>query len=310
MINENNLVIKENLLIEAIYDLTTLELKLTMIGISMIYKENKKFMPTIISIEDFSKITYTNKNHLYSRIKKSCDNLGSRTLKILNKEKNEYDVYPWFSHIKYSINEGTVMLEFNEKIRPFLLLLKNNFTVYSLKYIVNMNSKYSIRIYELLKQYENIGTRKFRIEEFKMLLNINNKYKLYGHLKKIVLEPAKKEIEKCSDIKFTYKEIKEGRKIIGINFNIINIKKGEDYEKYDKFKLITKIQDIFFNKFGVNINNIDLTKKHRIIIITILTELKNKKVSKIVYPERWFIKYVREIEDRYDPVMIKEKKDF
>ncbi len=45
-----------------------------------------------------------------------------------------------------------------------------------------------------------------------------NEYKLYGDLKKRVLDPAHKEINQKTDIDFYWKPIKEDSKVIGIVF--------------------------------------------------------------------------------------------
>jgi plasmid replication initiation protein len=173
-----------------------------------------------------------------------------------------------------------------------------------------MKSKHSIKLYELLKQYKNIGHRKFELDELKVFLNIDSKYKLYGHIKERILEPARKEIEQTSDLKFTYKEIKQGRKIVGLTFDIINIKEGECYEKYDKFKLIGMIQEEFFNKFNINLHHVDFVSKHRIIVLDILKTLKGVNPSKIEFPERWLNSVINDSIGKYDLSKIKKLKDF
>lgn len=50
---------------------------------------------------------------------------------------------------------------------PYLLQLKERFTRYELKNILYFKNKYSIRIYELLKQYEKIGKREINIKELR-----------------------------------------------------------------------------------------------------------------------------------------------
>ena len=84
-----------------------------------------------------------------------------------------------------------------------------------------MNSVYSIRIYELLKQYERIRKRKLTLEELRYFLGIEKeKYIQYGHLKNKVLLVAQKEINEKTDIQFTFNEIKTGRKVTGFEFDI------------------------------------------------------------------------------------------
>ena len=108
--------------------------------------------------------------------------------------------------------------------------LKEKFTSYQLENVVRLNSVYSIRIYELLKQYERIRKRKLTLEELRYFLGIEkDKYKQYGHLKNKVLLVAQKEINKKTDIQFTFNEIKTGRKVTGFEFDI---KSSTEEEKH------------------------------------------------------------------------------
>jgi plasmid replication initiation protein len=52
-------------------------------------------------------------------------------------------------------------------MKPHLLSLQSHFTMYDPKYILGLSSTYSIRIYELLKQYEKIRKRVFDLQDFK-----------------------------------------------------------------------------------------------------------------------------------------------
>jgi plasmid replication initiation protein len=59
------------------------------------------------------------------------------------------------------------------------------------------------------------------------MLKLENKYKVYSDFKKKVLEVAKIEINKKTDITYSYKELKTGRKITNLEFFI---KKKEEQE--------------------------------------------------------------------------------
>jgi len=52
--------------------------------------------------------------------------------------------------------DGIINFEVNPSLKPYLLNITNNFTSYHLDTIAHLKSTYTIRIYELLKQYENI----------------------------------------------------------------------------------------------------------------------------------------------------------
>jgi len=119
---------------------------------------------------------------------------------------------------------GIFKFRFSERIQKLLVNLKECFTAYKLVNIRPLKSTYSIRIYELLKQYETFGFRKFEIGELKKLLSCEGKYEGkfgYAGFKKKVLIVAQHEIkEKSCDIYFTFEEIKCVRSVKWINFII------------------------------------------------------------------------------------------
>jgi plasmid replication initiation protein len=89
-----------------------------------------------------------------------------------------------------------------------------------------MRHSYSIRFYELLKQYESIGWRYFELDELMDILGIKpDEYKLYAHFKARVLKPVKAEFDekyqqKELDLTFDFKEHKEARKVVGLRLEI------------------------------------------------------------------------------------------
>jgi plasmid replication initiation protein len=111
-------------------------------------------------------------------------------------------------------------ISFHPRMKPYLLQLNNKFTMYDVRNILKLPSAYSIRIYELLKQYENIGKRKLKVEELKDILGIENEYPLYANFKQRVINKAQKDMKEHTDIMFTFEEIKSGRSITDIIFFI------------------------------------------------------------------------------------------
>lgn len=111
-------------------------------------------------------------------------------------------------------------LSFHPDMKPFLLQLKSQYLMYDVSNVLKLPSVYSIRLYELLKQYEKIGKRRLGVFELKQMLGIEYKYKLYGHFKDRVLKKAQEDLSENCDIKFEFREIKEGRKVSSIEFFI------------------------------------------------------------------------------------------
>jgi plasmid replication initiation protein len=92
---------------------------------------------------------------------------------------------------------------------------------------MQFKSIHAIRIYELLKQYQDIGERTLSLEELRDYCGVKNKFKNYPDLERYVLLIAQREINEKSDIHFEFERIKPSRKIEGIKFII---SKNKAYE--------------------------------------------------------------------------------
>lgn len=83
-----------------------------------------------------------------------------------------------------------------------------------------LSSNYSIRLYQLFKEYEKLTKRTFTVEELQELLQVPKSLKVYSNFKEKVLKVAEKELIENCDIFFEYEEIKQGRKVTEILFRI------------------------------------------------------------------------------------------
>jgi plasmid replication initiation protein len=106
---------------------------------------------------------------------------------------------------------------------------------------LKLPSTYSIRIYELLKQYEKIGKRKFDLQELKEIVGAveqievkgkkveKDNYPLYGNFRQKVLLKAERDLENYTDIRFEFEALKKGRKVKEIMFYIFpNVPKKKE----------------------------------------------------------------------------------
>lgn len=76
-------------------------------------------------------------------------------------------------------------------------------------------------MYELLKSYEGIGKRIFDVAELKQILGVDEKYSKYANFKSRILLKAQEDIEKHTDIRFTFEELSDyGRRVERIAFSI------------------------------------------------------------------------------------------
>ena len=225
---KDSLVVKANQLVEARYNLNLNEQKVILYAASKIDREQDHFNYIELDINEFTELLDT-KGKRYEEIRDIVRELRRKEV-IINTDDKEY-IAGWLSSITFYKNTGKIKLRFDDDLIPYLLQLKKRFTRYQLKNILYLKSKYGIRIYELLKQYEGIGERKFELQELKKVLFIENQYDRIYDLKRFVLTPAVEEINEHTDINISYDDIKQGRKIVGFAFDI----EPKDQDQYIEY---------------------------------------------------------------------------
>ena len=211
-------VFQHNNLIEANYQLSLQEKRVILWLISQIKHNDEDFKKHIISTSEFCKLIGIETDYTY--IHKIVKKLMGKTISINKLEENSITTLHWIDYAKYWINEGKIELSFHPEMKPFLIELKTHFTAIELSDLMQFNSVYSMRIYELLIQYENIGDRTIEIATIRKYCGIQNKLNQYKEFKERVLLMAQRELNAKSDISFTFEEIKTVRKITSIRFII------------------------------------------------------------------------------------------
>lgn len=237
-----NWVVKANKLIEAKGRLGMVEQKLFASLISEIRQEDKDFQLYKLEIKDIAEFINLNSNAIYEQIKSASRNLRNKEIVIENideKGKKSFIVTSLLSSARYKEGEGHLEVYIDPNLKPYLLAINGTetpFTKYMIKNILKLNSSYSIRVYELLKQCEKMKKREFDIENFRELLGITDEYNRFFDFEKRVLKVAETEINEKTDILIKYKKIKSGRKISKIAFTIEPKFVDEEKENIRLFK--------------------------------------------------------------------------
>jgi len=246
---KNSLIVKSNHLIESSYKLGLTEMKIISKLTSTIQKDDTDFKVYTFKVWELVNDLQLWKNN-HKELENASDKLLSRTLTI---KKDDW----WFlklnflSSFEYKKNEWIIELCFDPKLKQYLLQLKTFFTSYTLRNIIQLKSSHSIRIYELLKQYEAIWERQIKIEALKLILGLNKHQYKYAMFKKRVILQAQYELEKYTDIFFEFHEIKEGRKVVAIKFIIHNQKQTTSQKlllKDEKIALKKRLKEQDFYK--------------------------------------------------------------
>lgn len=215
------LIVKANELVEASYRLTLQEQRLILYMASLIRPEADDLKLYRITVSELAGAVGVKESNLFPAVKAIIKPLLSKTLVIRERGKNSTLLVNWLASAEYYEKQGTVEVEFSQKLKPYLLQLRERFTTLQRQHVVRMTSTYAIRIYMLLKQYQAVGRRRFPLDELRGILGINpDEYPLYGHFKARVLAHAQKELSRHADIFFEVEEHKNVRKVIAVTLHV------------------------------------------------------------------------------------------
>lgn len=273
--NKSNIISQDNALTSARFEYTTLERNIFYSVLKVLSKEPKH--KYIVSVADMQRATGVTNN--YSKYTEATKQLLSRVYEIKEKDGNLLQV-SMFSHCRYLKGQGLIEIGMSPEIHPYIFNLKNNFTHFQLDVALGLSSKFSKRMYEILSQWKtfNKGEKTFDLKELQLMLNIYDEKKDKGNytwamFEKRVLKVAQKDLnnkELNSDISFTYKGNKTGRKFVSITFkiNTKSFQKTIDFED-DKARM-----------YGVLVNNFQLNKKQA---EKVFTQYTDKEINLIIY---------------------------
>ena len=219
-----DLIVKGNNLIEASYRLTLTEIRLVLKMVSTIKKDDTDLTPYKFSVSDLLD-EFSMHSGDYKEIKKATSGLLSKVMSIEDLDRKRTLQINFISSAEYYEGQGIVELSFDPKLKPYLLQLRKNFTSFHLSTIKKLKSPYTIRIYELAKQFKKAGQRQLTVDDLKKKLGIPpNQYQRYGHFKQRILLPALKDINQHTELSVTIEESTFGRKIDKILFRITSPK--------------------------------------------------------------------------------------
>ena len=226
-IKSNQLVVTQaNSLVYAAYELTLQEKRLLLLLISMVRQDHTKFHTYCIPVKQIAEFLGIDKKRAYKVVDATCNKLMSRVLHVQNPD-GEWKKFHWVSTAHYMpkgksrTGEAELELKIHDELHPLLLELKKQFASVPLEHIANLASYHSIRIFEILfhksHKLQNPNVT-IELDDLKKFLGVEEKYPNFSNFKKMVLEPAQKNLEEKTPIIFTYTPVKEGRKVVALDF--------------------------------------------------------------------------------------------
>jgi hypothetical protein len=218
----SSIVTQANGLVTARYTLPLAEQRLILTMIAKIQPDDEDFKPYRISVGDLAEFIGVAKGSAYLECKKITENLLKRVLSI--QEPDGLLQVNWVSSAKYIDGTGMVNLSFDPLLKPYLLKLQGNFTSCKLEMLLSFKSQYTMRMYNVLKQYEwRKKEQEIELELLREMLGLHkDQHTEYSNLKKNILKPVQKELAEKADLTFEFNEIKYGRRVGAINFRIFS----------------------------------------------------------------------------------------
>lgn len=215
-------VTQDNELIQACYRMSMNEKRLLMLGMS---KVNPMYRPDPdkpfrfeITAKDWDE-AYNDQN-AWQSLKRSADKLLMRHI-ILHPSTGVVEKLNWFDSVKYYKDHGRIEVQFTRSVQFRLAGMIEQFTTIDLLSINKLRSFYSIRLYELLSQFNSTGYRIISVDDFRYAMDSVDTHPETKQLKQRVLNPAIKELNQQSDIECSVKDIRNGRIISHFEFKFI-----------------------------------------------------------------------------------------
>lgn len=217
---QNYQVVKANALIQKTkFTLNAKEIKVFNFLVSKIKPGEVKNNEITFTVKEYCEICGINssagKNH--QDIKKAILKLAAPSSGWIELEDGRQTVLRFIEKPYFDSKTSKFTIRFDKDILPYLYHIGDFHTKHTLMYSSAMESQYSIRLYELLKSYLNLGEKTFKLEELRDRIGVT-KYNKYFDFKKNVLELAAREIKEFSDIEMAFHPIKTGRAVTHVLF--------------------------------------------------------------------------------------------
>jgi len=239
---KNELVVKDNALINASYNLEVTEQRLILLAIINARETGKGITADSkleIHANDYASRFDVSNDGAYKALKNAVLNLFDRQFSFREADqKGNFGTVKsrWVSRIKYVDDSATLEITFAPDVVPLITRLEQQFTSYQLKQVSQLTSKYAIRLYELLIAWREVGkVPQIELSDFRNKIGLEDtEYMAMCDFKKRVLEPSIKQINLHTDITVTYEQHKIGRSIKGFSFKFKQKKQAKIENGIDK----------------------------------------------------------------------------
>lgn len=253
----SNLIVKDNALLEASHKLSEVEQRLILLAIL----KARKLCDTIdqlidneleIHASEYMNAFDVNKTTSYRALKSAVLGLFDAKwgYRYINNSGNVAVRYERFiQSAEYVEKEAIVKFTFAKAIVPMLVELERNFTSYEIKQVANLQSRYAMRLYEMLVQFRSTKNLKISLSDLRFRLGLlETEYETMSNFKKYVLDLAVDQINKNTNLKVKYTQKKRGRIIESFEFTFTEKTNSKKEKLVNGDYTITESQLTFFSR--------------------------------------------------------------
>lgn len=170
-----------------------------------------------ISVANYAELFNLTSSNARVELQEAVLRLYDRSIKV--ETKKYIGFFRWVSTAVFDKEDGAAYLQFSKEVLPYIQGLQRHFTQIRLKKVVELQSTYSWRLYELyrMKQISNSKVSpSFTLEELYAMLDVPASRQEYRKFNERILKPAVKELESKGVVSIKVIPEKLGNKVIGI----------------------------------------------------------------------------------------------
>jgi len=220
---DSDIVVKANQLIRGRINWTKLEHRVVAMLVAQLKREDDAFEMQRVHISDLMDLSQTSSRDIYNRAEEVCRKLLNQKVHVRTRTEDGRRVYQGYnclSTCRYVEGSGYIEAKFNDDMKPFLLELKRQFTMYRLQNFMQLGSQHSMRMYELIKMREGLRHLCLSVAELREVLCCKHTYERFSDFRRHVLERARTEITDTCDAYYTYMVERDGRTPVRVRFLI------------------------------------------------------------------------------------------
>lgn len=168
--------------------------------------------------------TFPGSSQPYRDLQMAAEGLVGKRVWIVPSKKWRH----WVAGADYHEGEGAVTIHLESSLLPYLCAPGGlvRFATVNLAHVSGLKRFASIRLYELLNQFAYSGIRQITVDSLREML-AGDSYPRYADFSRKCLDPAVKEINKKTNLRIKYDQIKKGRKVDSLKFFIAEDTQGK-----------------------------------------------------------------------------------